>query len=94
MMYLRHLLCEDGVFSSFADYQISPLHDHNTDEERRMTRVFKDLPLMVTLKDENTQKLNVDMTFPSYNHGYYKFGSGVDSVCLLTHSWLKLSSTA
>ena len=44
-----HSLLQDGVSPGLADDQISPLDDHNTGKERRVTGELHDLPALVRL---------------------------------------------
>ena len=46
---LHHALVDDGVPSCLTDHQISPLHDHNGDEESCVACVFQDLTLRIGL---------------------------------------------
>jgi len=39
----------DGVLARLTDHQVSPLHDHDRHEERRVTRILQNLPLRVCL---------------------------------------------
>merc|ERR1740137_432410 len=43
-----HSLVNNGVTASLTDDEISPLHNHNRDEEGGMACVFKDFTVMVS----------------------------------------------
>lgn len=47
--YAPHSLLEQGEHPRLADYQISPLHDDDCDEERRVTSVLQLFPSRVCL---------------------------------------------
>ena len=54
ILYIQHSLVNDGVASSLADHEISPLDDNDRHKERRVTRELQPLALSVSL--ENTDE--------------------------------------
>ena len=56
---LQHALVNDGVTSRLANHQVSPLYDHNTREEGRVTRELQHFTLRVRLfiNEEKTKQI-------------------------------------
>lgn len=44
----------DGVPPGLTNDEVSPLDNHYGNEERRVTRVFQNLPLSITLEKRNS----------------------------------------
>lgn len=55
-----HALLEHRVTSGLTDDDVGPLHHHDADEECCVTRELHDLPLLVGLHREETERLNAD----------------------------------
>ena len=55
-MNVLHSLLEEGVDSSLADEEISPLYNHNADKEPRVTGVLQIFTLVIALQQQQQQQ--------------------------------------
>lgn len=72
-----HSLMDDGISSCFTDNQVGPLHNHNRNEECRMTCEFKSFSVPIRLNKKtkisklshilNSCKINIKMIIFIHN---------------------------
>ena len=62
MFHLRHSLVDNGITTSFANDQVSPLYNDDRDEESSVAGVFQLLTVRVGLEDQIKEKYYVNNT--------------------------------
>ena len=62
---VAHSLVDDGVAPGLADDQISPLHHHDGNEERRVAGVLQLLPGIVSLHPSNSKSIQCQVNAKS-----------------------------